>query len=696
MKLLARSLFAGEAFKEFDDREEIEINKYIFKLSFEEDVKVVEVNGQIININENINEVIFSLFRDKGQNLIKISAKYIEEGRKKIKDFIIKCHSKSTIVDSAFLEDLKRFNQYFLHEIDSSKHSYTEIDYSQLWSNKGERQNEQEFIKGLKEIVKIIYEIAEAPKIKLIEEEVVVDSRESKKINSNSLTYFTQHPEHWYKERFLEPKPLKILTETFKEDMDIYENQFVKYIISKCVSVCKRKISDFKNINLDYVNRISLLTTRIQAEEGYVMDEGRQNIDILSNEKKDYEKFEIECVNLNSKFIRAEKYFKEIKYVKNLKIKITPKILYDKRYFKLFNLYSKLKNYIESKETDINKNHEEYYYHFILTILVEMKYVMHNLKFDLVESEGVVKKDNFLFESSSKVTMRYIHRSEKESIEAKIETCDFTHDLYGGKVIIELINNKNLKKSRVIICPNIHMGYTLSNDYINELKEMYSSIYDNGYGEIYNENKEYEIDSTYVFNNLSISQLIFDSEVRDEDRYKSLFYLSNLGDNFFNSDDYDKFGSFRVGMVPFKISDFSYIQKKLCNLFRIHLFEIGLKKYCTFCGSESVDVNESKKGALYRCNYCKKRWAENSCPNNDCNGKIIKFLSKDNAVSNIEDCEPHLFHVEYERKRNFIGACYDKNSFYDNSGGFCSKCGACFKNKKECVRCKIINKDINK
>lgn len=693
MKILARSLFTGEDFKEFDDRQEIEINKYIFKLSFEEDVKVIEVNGQIINVNENINEVIFSLFRDKGQSLIKISVKYIEEGRKKVKDFIIKCHSKSTIVERTFLDDLKKFNHYFLHEIDSSKQSYIEIDYSKLWSSKGEKQSEDEFIKGLKEIVKIIYEIAEAPKVKLIDEEVVVDSRESKKINSNSLTYFTKHPEHWYKEKFLEPKPLKILTETFREDMDIYENQFVKYIIKICINACKRKISDFKNINLDYDNRLSLLSTRLQAEEGYVMDEGKENINILSNEKKGFERLEAEYVNLNSKFIRVERYFKEIKYIKGLKIKITQKILYDKRYFKLFNLYSKLKNYIENKEEDINKNHEEYYYHFILTILVELKYVMQNLKFDLVESDGVGKNDKFLFEGSSKVTMRYIHRSENQSIEAKIEACDFTHNLNGGKVVIELINNENLKKSRVIVCPHIYMGNIVTGGYMNELKEMYSLISRSG---IYNDNKEHEIDSTYVFHNLSISQLVFDSEVNDEDKYKNLFYLSNLGDNFFSLEDYEKFGNFKVGMVPFKISDFSYIQKKLCNLFRIHLFKIGLKEYCTFCGSEYVEVIESEKGALYICNNCRKRWAENNCPDNKCNGKIIKFLSKDNAVSNIENCEPHLFHVEYERKRNFIGACYDKNSFYDNSGGFCSKCGSCFKNKKECVRCRIMNKDAKK
>lgn len=125
---------------------------------------------------------------------------------------------------------------------------------------------------------------------------------------------------------------------------------------------------------------------------------------------------------------------------------------------------------------------------------------------------------------------------------------------------------------------------------------------------------------------------------------------------------------------------------KLVKLFRIKFIKLGFINYCTYCNNGQFEYKENE---LLVCNSCSKRIAINKC---SCGEDIIKFLSKDN-VDFEEDRETDIikYHSNYELKSVNLGSCYYK--YYSNSGGFCSKCGKCQKPDRDCIRCKVINRE---
>ena len=165
-----------------------------------------------------------------------------------------------------------------------------------------------------------------------------------------------------------------------------------------------------------------------------------------------------------------------------------------------------------------------------------------------------------------------------------------------------------------------------------------------------------------------------------------IFKMSNLGNNFITEKDYENYGGYKTGMIPFGLSDISNVFDKLHNIFYMKFFQIGFYKYCKSCGNgEFYFIDDN----LLSCNSCGQRVAINKC---DCCGeKNIKILSKDIQVLDEDKIKSkNIFeqHKNYELRSNTLGACY--GNYTSNSGGFCSSCGRCQKKVGNCLRCSLV------
>ena len=104
-----------------------------------------------------------------------------------------------------------------------------------------------------------------------------------KKINSSSARYFSMHPEYWYREGDELPRPIKILTESFEENRDIYENQLIKYILYKCKDINEKIIYSLEAIISALEGSIIKAQANIDTEE---MSQSEINKVLIENKVK--------------------------------------------------------------------------------------------------------------------------------------------------------------------------------------------------------------------------------------------------------------------------------------------------------------------------------------------------------------------------------------------------------------------------
>ena len=234
-----------------------------------------------------------------------------------------------------------------------------------------------------------------------------------------------------------------------------------------------------------------------------------------------------------------------------------------------------------------------------------------------------------------------------------------------NSILLELNYREEKEKIRFYFNP-IFTQKPIGVIYVNDL---YKKYYDESY------------DTTIIINTLSIDRIKFTSE---NEKQKSIFNLSTLGNSFSSYEDYKKYGAFKQGMISLSSRDLGNEFYKLINLFRLKMIKLHCYEYCTYCGHGPYIQQEKE---LLICSACGKKIAINKC--NSCGNEMIKFLSKVTSEDIEEKFEDVInYHKKYEIKIATLGACYEK--FYSNSGGFCSSCGKCQKEDGNCIRCKVI------
>lgn len=667
MEIFYKDICGRDKFKILTNDNIINLTNSVIKVVCEDIIREVQIDDDTIKVINESNEFFYNKMKTCSKKSIEIKVKTINKNkREKTYTKIIRIEENSFTYDKNELNMIdflgKKSYENICYGISEDEDYYETI----LCNLSNEIEDIDLILKSINTIIKMSKEISKTPKVDLTEKEIVRDSKEVKKITSQSARYFTMHPEYWYKEGENLPKPIKILTETFEEHRNIYENQLVKFILFTCRKILKKYIKNIeiqistlqgsiikdKN-NINYENLI-------EDDEHIISEKISENETLVHTNKTYLIKFK----NLIYEIDTLLRSFKDIKLDLNLKIRMTQKILYDKRYYRILNAY---KNYLSNLQVDIKKSIEctlpSIYNYMIIASEIICK-SLSSLGFYNIQPT-IDRSYEELFMDYEKMIIEGYHYIDESNFKFTLELNGFNNKT--PEIILSIL----FKNNKEVIKFNINGDMRCNDKYINN-KEI-----DNLY-ELYMEEK---YDSNYILNTVPIETMPFENKIESN---KLVFKLCNLGNNFLSTNDYKKYGGYKAGIIPFSNKDFGSIYDKLVKLFRLKFIKLGFIKYCTHCKSGELEYITDE---LLKCNSCGKKVAINKC---NCGENIIKFLSKENEYVVEEEIRDSIeYHKNYELKSYNLGACYEK--FYSNSGGFCSKCGMCQKVDQNCIRCNLAN-----
>ena len=250
MKVYFKSLHKGDDFKELGDLA-VDLNNTIFKVVCENTIKEVIIGDEKFNAYEK-NEIEFIKLRTSNNEKVELKViESIEGKRDKVSKEIIKVIDNSFIYDNMELDKIRQLGELAYRNITSELRYSSDDYYETIMKNLNSGLEDiDEIYTALTKVVKLARNIAENPKVELVQSEEVRDSNEVKKISANSARYFIMHPEDWYKEGDSSPKPLRMLTDTFEEIKDIYEINLLNLLYINVKSLLNQRLHYLKPIRV--------------------------------------------------------------------------------------------------------------------------------------------------------------------------------------------------------------------------------------------------------------------------------------------------------------------------------------------------------------------------------------------------------------------------------------------------------------
>lgn len=669
MEILFKNINTNEDFEPLTNEDCISLSSSLIKICCQEDIKEVQIDDEIVkNIIPN-KEFIYNKIKTSNKKAVEIKAKVINEsGKEKSYKRIIKVKENSFTHDINEIEMINSLGKKSFENIINGFNN-SENYYDIIMDNlNGELEKIDDILKAIAIIIKLSKEINITPKVDLVEKEIVRDSNEVKKVSSQSARYFTMHPEYWYREGESLPKPIKILTETFEEEKNIYENQLIVFILHNSKKILKKIIL---NIETQISALYSLITKdkiALNLEELTEEDKEIKEISVLENQDKlkNNELYLSKLKKFNKEIELLLVEFNNVDLNLNLKLKMTQKILYDKRYYRILKNYKKYLSNLNFEVKEIKESTTPTIYNYLfLASEIICKSLCYLGFYEIITLSEIRYEDLIIHDES--ILVEGYHYMDEDNFKFTLEIDNFRNSI--PKIVLKFLYNDKQES----ICFKINTDFKHKSENIN-----YSDVEN-----LYNVHQNEKYDMNIVLNSISLDNMSFKNE---ESKLINIFKLSTLGNNFLSSKDYEKYGAYKMGVIPFSNKDIPKMYDKLVKLFRIKFIKLGFINYCTYCNNGQFEYKENE---LLVCNSCSKRIAINKC---SCGEDIIKFLSKDN-VDFEEDRETDIikYHSNYELKSVNLGSCYYK--YYSNSGGFCSKCGKCQKPDRDCIRCKVINRE---
>ena len=415
MDILYKTIGGSDEFKKFDNNS-IDLNACILKFVDEDIITEVEIEDEIIKNHQESNEFIYHKLKTTAGDKLRIKVKIKKDNKIKNIEKTIKIDKNSYIYDKNELASIRKIGEFALASLKDNI-ANTNNDYFETILNniQGDLENIDEVYKSFANIIKLAKEISINPKVELVERETVKDSNMVKKINSSSARYFTMHPEYWYREGDELPRPIKILTESFEENRDIYENQLIKYILYKCKDINEKIIYSLEAIISALESSIIKAQANIDTEE---MSQSEINKVLIENKvKKDKLKI---YKSYRGKFKISKGEIKELLYELSdiklntrIKLRLTQKILYDKRYFKILNIYNK--NLKELKFNTEEKSNCDYpaIYSFMFIFAEIICQSLQSLGFYEIANE-IKAADKTIFDSNDMIDIYGYHFNHSE------------------------------------------------------------------------------------------------------------------------------------------------------------------------------------------------------------------------------------------------------------------------------------------
>lgn len=673
MEIFFRARTNNSEFINIKEADFIDINNSVLKIVCDRNIKNLQIGDEKIEREGQSNEFLYYKLRTSSKKTMEVKAVVItDDNKEKIEKKIINIDPDSFIYDINVQNYMELYGEKALNNIIYGEVNPNAYEKDVLLGVKNNIEDIDKIFNAFMKIIKMSLSIIKSPKVELKEKVQLKNSSEVKNINYQSARYFMMHSEDWYREGQEQPKPVKILSGSYMENRDIYENRIVKFILLKCIKIARSIIlnleSFISNLDVVIVKDESLLYTNeyvdmSRSEFEKVIQENKK----IMHEKKQWLK---KMKDVYLKLVSIKNEFKGINENRIVHIRITQKILYDKRYFNIIKLYEEYLSKIKlMSESSVNKKYSIIYsYSFIVSEIICR--ALMEIGFYDIECSMTDVKEKF-FKSEEDIILEGRHPGIKDDKLSFLLNIRNINNMNSENISIDLKYNEEIQKIRFIINSRMPVK-NLSLDFIDLL---YEGNYDKNY------------DTTLIINTMDMSDIDKIGFDLKDSRIDAIFKLSTLGNNFLNSEDYKKYGGYREGMIPFSSKEFEVLKFKLVDLLRYKLIEMGCYSYCTYCGIGRMELREQ---GLLVCSTCGKRVAVNECKN--CGEKIIKFLSKNSNESeeDINEIKDYAeYHKKYEIQCSTLGACYKK--YFSNSGGFCSYCGKCSKmDSEDCIRCKNI------
>ena len=670
MKIYYKDIFKRDEFKLLNNEKSININRCVLKIVCPEEIIEVSIDDELIELstkNDDLKkEFVYHKLNTSNKKYIEIVAKCKKNTMLVKYEKVIKIDEDNYIYNVNELDKIRQEGQKAYENIINFDEGYDKEEYSEVLINDFKQMliNPYEIIKAIKLIIKLSSDIIRSPKVELIGKEIIENTNRVKTINSNSARYFAMHSEDWYQEGENFPKPLNILTETFEENKNIYENQIIKYILKDTQKIVIKLIDNFE-MHINTLKGYLIEKKNLRNSDNLDYDELKEieaDIEKLKKDREENKKLLNEFKKLKMKLLQILSEYKEIKLLKQINIKITQVILYDKRYLRIINLYKEKLKKLPFNIEDTRKVEFPIDYSYMFIICDILCRVLFYLGFKDIENVNIPSEFNRLFEKENIYTIMCEHQNKNMSCEIELYGIESN---YPNQIVVKLIHEEKTDITKFII-NYMDINRDIEMDYIDGL---------------YDINNDYKCNTKLLLNTIALEKINFKTE---EVKENGLYKLSNLGNNFITKKDYEKYGNFRQGSMQLSMFDLNKIYNKLIKFFRMKFIKLNFLEYCTFChAGRYIQIEDG----LLECNVCHKRIAINKC--NNCGSDIIKFLSNKEIDEEFEYENIIDRHQNYEIYSNNLGSCY--NNLFGNTGGFCSNCGHCQKYSHECIRCSIVD-----
>lgn len=260
-----------------------------------------------------------------------------------------------------------------------------------------------EWIEDLKDCIAAIRGIARNPRTSLQPHDEVLNSPSVTRITNKITNTAMKHTEYWKKDLNGNLKPEKLIAPVFDDELFIYENRFIIFLINKLVPFMK--------------NALSYLLAKVNfMEEKYIQGEidfqEYMNLDNLGGlEKEAKEKAMLtnapylECIASLTQTINIIRYIKNSSFYKILRkskplkdedIRVTNILASHPQYGKCYRFYIKLKRidreFNEKPGIEFSQSYKDYVFVNLLLTLKQSGYTFYDEKINLVDKHIIIKE----------------------------------------------------------------------------------------------------------------------------------------------------------------------------------------------------------------------------------------------------------------------------------------------------------------
>jgi hypothetical protein len=567
------------------------------------------------------------------------------------------------------------------------------------------------------EIIELLEKAIKNPKTRLIDDKYLIPPGEAQRITTDTIEYFTRHPETWRTHGHIKPKPLLLLDDRSTEDLDVYENRFVSYFLQNIDRRLQGLLQRYQE-TLDGLKH-QLPETQLRMNRG---------METFSSEK--VERIEQETIQAQDHYNRLYHFREKVRefqanpiFSSVTSLRASPiassNLSLHPVYGRLYQIFKQIElekfshKYVSQWEkirsSDLLRLYQSACFQLFYSALVDSQFVLKEMQRE-EQSAGIEGPSNITYE------LKGYNISERTRFSLSFIRSRSAPNHLRGAILFEITNqvsDTEKRTARTYLFPDL----TWWGDGAEDLDRKRSSIHEiySRLGSIRTDligpgpkapkkkqnNRSRHENVIEIKDHVSYSVIMLHptptSEFDDRLTYEDSRMLMEQGDNFVTAENYDQFGTYKVGCLPIYPTyreNRSRILLRLKRIIRTQLMICGVKTICLNCFSPAR-MKSTGDTIIYECSNssCHLRWGEVACK---CGHKFMKAQFRNaERTSEVHFEEPRsskeaIIASEWmEGQAAIVSVCESTDQLH-KFWAICPNCGNCEKERagsKSCWRC---------